>query len=96
MIPIFVAPCIINFQDNFNNHFRHLLLPEGVYFERQRANYIFTIYSAENISKAKVSLLKKISVTTDDVAQSSSTKSSEDPNSRIEIEFAGLTVIAQT
>lgn len=68
-------------------------MPEGVYFERQRANYIFTIYCAESLSFAKLSLLKKLTCTDITKQPLSGIKLTDEPSSYVEIEFSGLTVM---
>lgn len=70
---------------------RHLLLPEGIYFERQRANYIFLIYYAEDLLKMKSSCCKS-SVSTDATFKRTCSTKVVEPSSSVEIEYADLKV----
>lgn len=69
-------------------HFRNLLLPEGIYSERQKASYIFDVYRCLN-------LLEKPTITVKDTDDNFESDNKRGPNTYVEITFAGVSVSIQ-
>lgn len=79
LIPVTTDYCILEMITVNLNYFSNLLLPDGLYQERQKAFYLFDVYKCEN-------LVAKPSVSVNDKS------SKKVPNIYVEVTFAGQKV----
>ena len=76
---------MIHFPIHLDDHFRNLLLPDGVPAERQRAKYIVRIYRSDGLPKMNSSVIANLKN-----VFGAQPRDLVDPY--VQVSFAGLTV----